>query len=155
MAKAKTKIKMTHVPYRGAGPLMNDLVAGHVDAGVATLASARAFIEGGKLRAYAVLSEQRTEFAKDVPAVTEIPNMSEVIVETWYGVFGPANLPAPIAAKLEEKLLAVVDDPKFKEKLTAQAISIRKMPSKEFRDFISREAEKYRGIISEANISVQ
>ena len=62
-----------------------------------------------------------------------------MIVETWYGVFGPANLPAPVAAKLEEKLLAVVDDPKFKEKLTAQAISIRKMPSRGSRDFIARE----------------
>lgn len=155
MAKAKTKIKMTHVPYRGAGPLMNDLVGGHVDTGIATLASARAFIESGKVRALAVLSEQRTEFAKDIPSVKELPNLSEVILETWYGVFTPANLPGPIATKLEQAVLGVLDDPKFKDKLAAQAISIRRMPADQFREFVAREGEKYRGIVSEAKITLQ
>jgi tripartite-type tricarboxylate transporter receptor subunit TctC len=155
LLKSKTSINMTHVPYRGAGPLMNDILAGHVDLGVATLASALPFIEAGKARAYAVLSAQRSEFGKQIPSVTEFPGLTDVTLETWYGVFAPANLPAPIAATLEEKLLSVLDNPELKQRLASQAISIRKMAARELKEFITVENEKYRRIIRDANITVQ
>jgi tripartite-type tricarboxylate transporter receptor subunit TctC len=155
MVKTRLNLNITHVPYRGAGPLMNDIIAGHVNLGIATLASALPFIAAGKVKPLAVSSAQRTEFAPQIPAFSEIPELKSFNLETWYGVFAPAKLSPAIAAKLEEKLLMALDSAELKTKLAGQAISIKKMTAKELRDFVVSETEKYRTIISEAKIAIQ
>jgi len=155
MLRARLNLNITHVPYRGAGPLMSDIIAGHVDIGIATLASALPFITAGTVKALAVSSAQRTEFAPQIPALSEIPELKGFNLETWYGVFAPAKLAEPIAAKLEQKLLIALDSSELKAKLADQAISIKKMPAKQLRDFVISETEKYKTIISEAKIAIQ
>lgn len=155
MVKAKLKLNIVHVPYRGAGPLMTDIIAGHVNLGIATLASALPFITAGKVKALAVSSAQRTEFAPQIPTLSEIPELRGFHLETWYGVFAPAKLPPAITAKLEEKLLIALGSAELKTKLAGQAISIKKMPAKELRDFVVSETEKFKTIISEAKIAIQ
>jgi tripartite-type tricarboxylate transporter receptor subunit TctC len=155
MIKTTLYLNITHVPYRGAGPLMSDIIAGHVDLGIATLASALPFITAGSVKALAVSSAQRTEFAPQIPALSEIPELNSFNLETWYGVFAPVKLPPAIAAKLEEKLLVALDSAELKTKLAGQAISIKKMTAKELRDFVVSESEKYKSIISEAKITIQ
>ena len=155
MIKARLNLNITHVPYRGAGPLMSDIIAGHVDLGVATLASALPHIVAGTVKPLAVSSAQRTEFAPQIPALSEIPELKSFNLETWYGVFAPAKLPPAIAAKLEEKLLIALNNAELKTKLAGQAISIKKMAAKELRDFVVSETEKYKTIISEAKITIQ
>ena len=155
MVKAKLKLNIVHVPYRGAGPLMTDIIAGHVNLGIATLASALPLITTGKVKALAVSSAQRTEFATQIPTLSEVPELKSFHLETWYGVFAPAKLPPAIAVKLEEKLLIALGSVELKTKLAGQAISINKMTAKELRDFVVSESEKYKSIISEAKIAIQ
>jgi tripartite-type tricarboxylate transporter receptor subunit TctC len=155
MFKARLDMNIIHVPYRGAGPLMNDLVGGHVHLGVATLASALPLIADGRIKPLAVSSAVRSEFAPQIPTLSEITELKGFNLETWYGVFAPAKLPASIAAKLEQKLLAALDSSELKSKLAAQAISIKKMPAKELHDFVVNETERYRSFISEAKIAIK
>lgn len=149
------KVGINHVPYRGAAPLMTDVIAGHVDIGVASLASALPFIQAGKARAIAVSSAKRTEFAPEIPTLAEQPELANFNLELWIGLFGPAKLPPAIAAKLQAATLSVLDDPEFKSKLASQAIAIRKLSGQEFGAFLKGENEAYRKIISDSQIAPQ
>lgn len=150
-----TKSTMTHVPYRGAGPLMNDVLAGHVDVGVASLASALPFIKSGKVKALAVSSASRTEFAKEIPTLGETSALANFNLELWIGLFGPAKLPPEIAAKLQAAALKVLDDAELKTRLADQAIATRKLSGPDFAAFLNTENEKYRKIIADAEIPPQ
>ena len=88
------KVKMTHVPYRGAGPAMTDLLGGQVDVMFATAAAAAPQIAGGKMRALGVTTPKRSPAMKDLPAIAEtVPGYA---VESWYGLFVPAGTPADV-----------------------------------------------------------
>ena len=153
--KFRTTAKMTHVPYKGAAPVMTDVIAGHVDLGVSSLATALPFIKDGKARAYAVSSLTRTEFAPTIPALSEFSDLKDFSLELWIGLFGPADLPADITAKLQSKTLAVLDDPSLKSKLANQSIAIRKLAGSDFRAFLEAENSKYKKIIADADIKPQ
>jgi tripartite-type tricarboxylate transporter receptor subunit TctC len=155
MLTLKAKLTLTQVPYRGSVPMMNDLIAGHIDIGISSLASAGSFLDAGKAHPYLVLSERRTEFAPNVPAVSEMPGLSDLILELWYGLFAPSNVPASVISVIEKNLLAVLDDPDVKRKLAVQALSVRKMSSTEFGEFVSLEANKYRRMVSETKIKAE
>ncbi|MGL4290223.1 MAG: Bug family tripartite tricarboxylate transporter substrate binding protein [Phreatobacter sp.] len=153
--KFRGKVAITHVPYRGAAPLMSDVIAGHVDIGVASLASALPFIQAGQVRALAVSSAARTEFAPTVPTLAESPELANFNLELWIGLFGPARLPADIAAKLQAAASSVLDDPQLKSKLALQAIAVRKLSGEAFRAFLDGENRTYRTIITDAQITAQ
>jgi tripartite-type tricarboxylate transporter receptor subunit TctC len=153
--KSKKKINIKHVPYRGAAPVMNDIIAGHLDLGVASLASALPFIASDKARAYAVTSAGRTEFAPQIPALSEISGLSDFNLELWIGLFGPAGLPEDISTKLEQATATALDSPELKQKLADQAIAVRKMSSSEFAAYLNAEDKKYKEIITSGNITNQ
>lgn len=155
MLRLRTKANIAHVAYRGAGPLMNDIIGNHIDLGVATLASAKVFIESGQARAYAVTSAQRSEFAPQIPALSEFPELSNFDLEVWWGLFAPAKLSPAIASTIEQKMLSVLDNPELKRNLAKQAISISKKTSKELAAYLISENEKFRTIISDGKISVK
>jgi tripartite-type tricarboxylate transporter receptor subunit TctC len=153
--KFRTKANVTHVPYKGAAPVMTDVIAGHVDLGVSSLATALPFIKDGKARAYAVSSPTRTEFAPGIPALSEIPELQNFSLELWIGLFGPAGMSATISAILEAKTLAVLEQPDLMAKLANQSIAIRKLSGRDFRAFLDAENDKYKKIISDADIKAQ
>jgi tripartite-type tricarboxylate transporter receptor subunit TctC len=152
--KFRTKTSMPHVAYRGAAPLMTDVVGGHIDLGVASLASALPSIRGGQVKAYAVSSPDRVEFAPDIPALSEFAGLETFDLELWIGFFGPAGLPAPIIDKLRAATLKVLDDPELKRKLADQAIAIRKLSGPDLAAFLEGENEKYKTIIREGQIKI-
>ncbi len=153
--KFQTKAKVTHVPYKGAAPVMTDVVGGHVDLGVSSLAAALPFIKGGQARAFAVTSAGRTEFAPDVPTLAEMPEMKDFSLELWIGLFGPAGLPADVVTKLEQAARTVLDEPELKTKLARASISVRKLSGAEFKAFLDAENQKYKTIITDSEIKGQ
>jgi tripartite-type tricarboxylate transporter receptor subunit TctC len=94
-----TGTKMTHVPYRGTGPALNDLVAGHVDLIFMELSSAVKLHEGGKARILAVATDKRLDILKDIPTMIEL-GLPDFISDTWNAISAPPKTPAPIVAKL-------------------------------------------------------
>jgi tripartite-type tricarboxylate transporter receptor subunit TctC len=153
--KFRTNAKATHVPYKGAAPVMTDVIAGHVDLGVSSLATALPFIKDGKARAFAVTSAERTEFAPDIPTLSELPALKGFSLELWIGLFGPAGLPADVVTKLEQAARTVLDEPELKTKLARAAISVRKLSGAEFKAFLDAENQKYKTIITDSEIKGQ
>jgi tripartite-type tricarboxylate transporter receptor subunit TctC len=153
--KFRTNAKVTHVPYKGAAPVMTDVVGGHVDLGVSSLATALPFIKDGKARAFAVTSADRTEFAPDIPTLSELPDLKGFSLELWIGLFGPAGLPADVVAKLEQAARTVLDEPGLKAKLANGSISVRKLSGTAFKAFLDAENQKYKKIITDSEIKGQ
>lgn len=153
--KFRTKADIAHVPYRGAAPLMTDVIANQVELGVSSLATALPFIQDGKARAYAVSSPARTEFAPNIPALSETPELKDFSLELWIGLFGPADLPAPIVEKIKAVALKVLDEPQLTEKLANQSIAVRKLSGPAFSAFLADENAKYKKIMTDSDIKPQ
>jgi tripartite-type tricarboxylate transporter receptor subunit TctC len=112
---AMTGVKMTHVPYRGAGPALTDLIAGTTDVMFDNLPSSIEFIRGGKLRALAVTTDKRNPALPDVPTVADtVPGYE---ASAWFGIGAPKNTPQEIIAKLNKAVNDALADPKMKAKL--------------------------------------
>jgi tripartite-type tricarboxylate transporter receptor subunit TctC len=112
---AMTGIKMTHVPYRGAGPALTDLIAGTVDVMFDNLPSSIEFIKAGKLRALAVTTDARNEALPDVPVVADaVPGYE---ASAWFGIGAPRGTPATIVEKINKSVNAALADPRMKMRL--------------------------------------
>jgi tripartite-type tricarboxylate transporter receptor subunit TctC len=112
------KVNMVHVPYRGQGPAMTALLGGDVDLFFNQSAPAIASVKGGRTIALAVTSPTRLAALPDVPTVAEACKLPGFVSTTWYGLFGPAKLPADISAKMSAEVVKIVSTPAFKTWLT-------------------------------------
>ena len=115
MLNAAAKIKITHVPYRGAAPAISDLLGGHVDMLNADLPVLLPLVRAGSVKALALFAAERSPLLPDLPTTKEagLPN---VVMENWYGVFLPAGTPAPVRDRIEQALFAVAALPAIKER---------------------------------------
>ena len=109
--------KVTHVPYKGGGPMMQDAIGGQIDLGIASVAAVSANVKGGKLRAIAVTGERRSQVLPDVPTLAErgFPGFSAY---AWWGIFAPAGTPKPILDKFHAELVKLLDSPGLRKQLT-------------------------------------
>jgi tripartite-type tricarboxylate transporter receptor subunit TctC len=112
------KVDMVHVPYRGQGPAMTALLGGDVDMFFNQSAPAIASVKGGRTIALAVTSPTRLAALPDVPTVAEACKLPGFVSTTWYGLFGPAKLPAAISDKMSAEIVKIVSTPAFKAWLT-------------------------------------
>lgn len=119
--KQETGTDMLHVPYKGSAGALNDLVAGHVQASVASLQSATVLTQGGKLRMIAVMSRERAPTFPQVPTLVE-SGYGNVVVETWYGLLAPAGTPAAIVAKMNAEINQLLTLPDVKEAMAKQGL---------------------------------
>jgi tripartite-type tricarboxylate transporter receptor subunit TctC len=121
LLKSKAHIGMTHIPYKGSGPLITDVVGAQVPIAVVSVASAQPFIKNGQLKGLAVTSGRRWPSLPDVPTVAEAgyPGFD---YSAWIGVFAPAGTPATVTAELERAVMAVVVEPDVSSKLFAQGM---------------------------------
>ncbi|MDO9023883.1 tripartite tricarboxylate transporter substrate binding protein [Zwartia sp.] len=137
------KIDMVHVPYRGQGPAMTALLGGDVDMFFNQSAPAIASVKGGRTIALAVTSPARLSALPDVPTVAEACNLPGFVSSTWYGLFGPAKMPADISAKMSAEVVKIVSAPAFKAWLTdTQGITPAADPGPEAFARIHREDMK-------------
>ena len=110
LLKVRTGIEVTHVPYKGVGPAMQDTLAGHIMSMVSNVASAKPHVDAGKLRALAVTSLKRTPALPDVPSMSEA-GIKDYEVLNWFGLFAPAGTPQPIVDHLQAEAAAMFADP--------------------------------------------
>jgi tripartite-type tricarboxylate transporter receptor subunit TctC len=136
------KLAFTHLSYKGAGQAMTDLVAGHVKMGSVTWSSAIAQIRAGTVLPLAVSS------ARPMPEFPTVPTMKalgypDLVATTWFGLSGPAGLPADVVARLNAAIVAALDTPAVRQRLDAEGIETETMSSGEFTAFIGREIAKW------------
>jgi tripartite-type tricarboxylate transporter receptor subunit TctC len=136
-----SRTEWVHVPYKGSAPLITDLMAGHVPVAFDLLPASLPSIEAGKLRALAVAGSRRSPSLPDVPTLAEA-GLTGYTVEPWFGVFGPAGIPAPVARRLNQALREALDDPEVKEKLLAAGFSPRPSTAAELEALAAHEYER-------------
>ena len=146
LMKSMAGIDMTHVPYKGAAPAMQDLVAGRLDLMFDNLASAQGQIRAGTVRALAVTTAKRSTLAPDIPTIGEsgLPGFD---ISTWFGVFAPAATPAAIVSRLHDEFAAALASPDVREKMLALGAEPVSSTPKEFAAYIESEARKYARLV--------
>jgi tripartite-type tricarboxylate transporter receptor subunit TctC len=143
-------IKTIHVPYRGGGQLITDILSGKVDFSIATAATVLPHIEAGRLRALAVPLPQRSPLLPNVPTVAEAANLPGYEVANWYGMMGPRGLPRPIVERVNAALLESMRDPQVVTNLGKHGLEPAPSSPEEFADIIRTETAKWRPILQRA-----
>ena len=142
LLKTKAGIDVVHVPYKGVGPAMQDTLAGHVMSMVSNVASAKAHVESGKLRALAVTSLKRAPALPNVPSVSEA-GIKDYEVLNWFGLFAPAGTPEPIITRLHAEAVAMFASPEAKTRIAGEgAEPVASKPS-DFAAFVRAEIKKW------------
>ena len=139
-----------HVPYRGAAQMVQDVVGGNIEFGVLVLSSALPYIETGKMVALGVTTPTRNRAAPDIPALGESPRLKGYDMNVWFGLFGPAKLPAPIAARLNRELNEVLRDKEVWQKLQKAGISNEGGTPQALTAFIKGETLRVRNVVTKA-----
>jgi tripartite-type tricarboxylate transporter receptor subunit TctC len=146
--KAGTSIK--HVPYRGAAQMVQDVLGNNIEFGVFVLSSALPHIESGKMTPLAVTTLERSRAAPQIPAMSEFSKMKDYNMNVWFGLFGPAKLPAPMAARLNKELGEVLRDPAVWQKLQKAGISNEGGTPQALASFIKAETLRVRSVVNQA-----
>ena len=145
--KAGTSIK--HVPYRGAAQMVQDVLGNNIEFGVFVLSSALPHIESGKMIPRAVTTPERSRAAPQIPAMAEFAKMKDYNMNVWFGLFGPAKLPASTAARLNKELGEVLRDPAVWQKLQKAGISNEGGTPQALGSFIKAETLRVRSVVSQ------
>jgi tripartite-type tricarboxylate transporter receptor subunit TctC len=122
LMSANVGIKTTHVPYRGAGPALNDFLGGHLDFIIADTPVLLPLVASHSVRPLALFAAQRSPLLPDVPTTAEL-GYPQIVMENWYGVLAPAGLPAPLRASIEKAVLDAIAAPAVKERFDAGGLS--------------------------------
>lgn len=144
------KVQMTHIPYKGAGPALTDLLGGQVDMMFATAAAVSSQLAGGKLRAIGVTTPRRAPALKDVPAVAE--TLPGYAVESWYGLFVAAGTPADVVGKLNAAARKATESAEFRKMLEPEGLTVSAGAPGELDDFVRSETVRWSRIVKENNV---
>lgn len=145
---------MVHIPYRGIAPAFTDLIGGQTQAMFPGLAAAMPHIRSGRVRPLAVTGLQRHPQYKDLPTLDE-SGFKGFDAQQWYGVVGPAGMPAPIVKQLNETLATVLQSPELHEKLSVEAIEPMVMSPEKFAAFIKTDIDRWTKVAKDRNIQLE
>ena len=152
--KSRNGIFMTHIPYRGSGPALKDLIGGAVDVMFDNLPSAMPHIQSGSLKAFAVTSSQRSAALPDLPTVADAGKLPGFEASSWFGLLAPAGTPPDVVARLQQETAKALALPAVKERLLAQgAIPGGNSPA-EFAQQIDAEITKWAGVVKASGAKV-
>lgn len=144
-------VQMLHVPYKGSGPAMTDLIGGQVNSMIETAPSAQAHIKSGKLRPLASATKERVPTLPDVPTATEA-GLKGFEVSSMFGIAAPAGTPAPIIAKLNAALKSILSQQEVKDSMLAQGVFATYTTPEEATIALHNEIAKWSKVIREGNI---
>jgi len=150
--KLKTKSNMTHVPYNGAGPALNDLLGGHVDLFFPGFPAAIAQVKAGNLKLLAVSTARRSASAPDVPTVAEASGIAGFDIALWQGFFAPRATPREVVTRLNAEINRILAEPDVKARLLEAGADVMPTTVDQFAAFVKAESEKFLGIIKDANL---
>jgi tripartite-type tricarboxylate transporter receptor subunit TctC len=144
-------VEFNHIPYRGGGPLMNDAIGNQVPLAIGSVFLVQPYVSSGRLRAIAVTSAQPDP---QLPGAAPIASQGVPGFEayTWWGVYGPANLPAPLARRIHEELAKAVKAPAVREKLVAQGIDVQAGSPEQLDAFVRKEIPRWAKVVKDNNI---
>jgi tripartite-type tricarboxylate transporter receptor subunit TctC len=151
LLKQRSGANLTHVPYKGGGPAVADVLAGHIPLAFASAASIQGYLKSGKLVPIGVPSGKRSPQYPDVPTFAEsgVPNFD---INSWVGLVAPAKTPAPIVQRLNAELNAALNDPTVREKLAASGIGASPGTAAAFGEVIRNELALYGPVVKAAGI---
>jgi tripartite-type tricarboxylate transporter receptor subunit TctC len=142
---------MTHVPYRGGGPALNDVIPGRIDVYFGTLPSTLPLVRSGQVRALAVTSAKRSEFAPELPTIAET-GVSGFDYSSWYGLYVPVKTLGEIILKLREDTVAALSHPQVRQRLAEIATVVTPSTTPELAAILQSDMELWGPIIRAANI---
>ena len=152
--KSMTGIFMTHIPYTGSGPALLGLVSGQVDVMFDNLPSSMPQIKGGKLKAFAVTSSQRSAAMPDLPTIEEAGLLKGFEASSWFGLLAPAGTPPEIVARIQAEVTKSLNTPAIKEKMLAQGAIPGGNTPVEFARMIDAEIKKWAGVVKVSGAKV-
>ncbi len=149
--KIMAGVSMNHVPYKGVGPLLSDLLSGQLSVYFGSIPSTMPHAKAGKMRALAVAGSQRSQMAPELPSIAEagLPGFDSI---QWYGILAPAKTPSAITSKLNRDTVAVLNLPEVKERLFSQGFEVVASSREEYGAFIRKEIAKWGNVIKQAGI---
>ena len=147
-------ISLRHIPYKGAGQAVADVIAGQVNFLFDNVGPARAYIQAGRTRAIAVVSLKRNAALPDVPTFDEA-GLKGFEAMSWYGLFAPAKTPKAVLGKLHAAVNAVIASPEVKEAFARDTYEARPMPPEELDDFVRAQIDKWGKVVREAGIKLE
>ena len=151
LLKSKTGINITHVPYKGAGPALNDLLGSQVPIAIMGIGPAIPFIKAGKIRAVAITTEKRSNALPDVPTVAETGYPGYRFGE-WFAMIAPKGLPPEIAAKLHAAFVKAINTESVKAKIETAGLDPTSSSPEQLKTFMTTEVERIRTIANEAKM---
>ncbi len=147
-------MNLVHVPYRGAGPAMQDLVAGQVDVMFDGLGSSAAQINGGALRALALAAPERSPTIPDVPTAAQA-GLNGYEVATWYALFAPKGTPAPVIERMSAELRKALASDAIKESWAKSGSPIPTLMGAEFGKFVTSEVARWGKVVKDAGVKLE
>jgi tripartite-type tricarboxylate transporter receptor subunit TctC len=153
LLKQAASISMVHVPYKGSGPAITDLIGGQLDGMFESLVTATNYVKGGKLRLLSVSGESRNKNFPEVPALNEV--VPGVVGGAWFGISAPAKLPMPIANRLQTEIQAIVNAPDMLSRLTEMGMTPMPLTGQDFVNFLQAENRRWGPVIRSGKITVE
>src|ERR1700722_5087393 len=146
-------IKLMHVPYKGGAPALNDLLGGHIDIYVSSLPQVLQLAQNGQAKALAVTGAKRTALLPDVPTLEE-SGIAGLDLSSWWGIVGPAGMPADIVNALNSEIGKMLTSPELIQVLSNEGAEAETMTPRQFGDLMRLETERWIKVAHEANISI-
>ena len=152
LLRLRTGSNMTHVPYKGAAPALNDLLGAHVDFFFSGFPAAAAQVKAGKLKLIAVSPAKRSPAAPYVPTVAEAAGLPDFDISLWQGVFAPRATPKDVVARLNVEINKVITQPDVRAKLRDDGADVSPLTVDQFAAFVKAESDKYLQIIRQSGV---
>jgi tripartite-type tricarboxylate transporter receptor subunit TctC len=146
-------VQVQHVPYKGMGPMMTDIIGGQVEFGVAAVAAAQGHLASGRMKAIGVMSRQRLASLPDVPTIAE-QGFPDVDVAGWFAMVGPKGLPAAQVDRLHKAVVAAFNDPEVKAAMAKQENVINPTTPDAAAKFLKSEQDRYARLVAKAGIKL-
>ena len=147
-------VNLQHVPYKGGGPAMQDVIAGHVKVMFSSLVQTTPFIHSGQLRALGTGGEKRNPVLPDVPTIAEA-GVPGYVADNWWGILAPAGTPAPIVEKLYRDIQATLTSPALTEAFAREGAAAVTMSTADFGKYMETEMAKWARVVKDGNIKAQ
>ncbi|MBS0335374.1 MAG: tripartite tricarboxylate transporter substrate binding protein [Proteobacteria bacterium] len=151
----RSGIKLLHIPYKGGGPAVTDVLGGQVPLLFVSIPAAIGFVKSGKLRPIAVTTLKRSGAAPDVPTVAEALGIPDYEVDSWYAIFAPAKTPGAMVARMQQEVAKVVQLPEVRQKLLEQGADAVGSTSAELDQTVKAELKKWSALIQQAGIKLE
>ena len=146
-------VKVTHIPYKGMGPMMVDIISGQVEFGVGAVPAVQGHLAAGRMRAIGIMGAQRVASLPDLPTIAE-QGFPSVDVAGWFAVVGPKGLPAAQVRRLHDAVVAAFADPEVKAAMAKQDNFIQPMSPEQSAAFLKTEQERYARLVAKASIKL-